>query len=441
MAAFTVESIHLLLLHTFNADEAHRKHAEGQLEQLVGSPGAPVLLLQIVAHHEQVQREVRQASAIALKNMIKKGWDKDSVTRRARGAAAASGPVVVSPEDKVNGRHALLETLMAEPDTSIRALLAECVNLIAYNDYPEQWPQLLPTISANVQSGQPRPIQNALLALRKVVKRFEFKPRDARGPLDDIIAQVFPLLQQLVTQLLANNVGTLEAAEIMKLSLKVFWSCTQFCLPPGACENPAVLRPWFEMLHAVLAKPLPEASAENAHPPGQPTEPDARAAWPWWKLKKWAAQICSRFLLRYGNPKYADAEAKHFARDFRTHIAPLLLGPMMDSLALRARGAFCSDRVTHLALMYVTSAIELGPLYKLLAPHLDFLLFEVVFPLMCITPADIERFETDPHEFVRLANDPMEDFFDPRYARNAQSRGRPKTTRSRPQPHTHTTRM
>ena len=83
---------------------------------------------------------------------------------------------------------------------------------------------------------------------------------------------------------------------------------------------------------------------------------------PAWKLKKWAAQICSRFLLRYGNPKYADAEAKHFARDFRTHIAPLLLGPMMDSLALRARGAYCSDRVTHLALQYVTSAIELGPL-------------------------------------------------------------------------------
>ena len=56
---------------------------------------------------------------------------------------------------------------------------------------------------------------------------------------------------------------------------------------------------------------------------------------------------------RYGNPKFADPEAKHFARDFRTSIAPQLLGPMMDSLALRARGQYCSDRVTHLALMCV----------------------------------------------------------------------------------------
>ena len=47
-------------------------------------------------------------------------------------------------------------------------------------------------------------------------------------------------------------------------------------------------------------------------------------------------------------------------------------------LALRTRGAFCSDRVTHLALQYVTSAVELGPLYKLLVPHLDFLLFQVL---------------------------------------------------------------
>ena len=71
----------------------------------------------------------------------------------------------------------------------------------------------------------------------------------------------------------------------------------------------------------------------------------------------------------------------------------------------------------------------------LLAPHLDFLLFEVVFPLMCITPKDIERFETDPHEFVRLTNDPMEDFFDPRYARNAQSRGRPNNALAPPASH------
>ena len=92
------------------------------------------------------------------------------------------------------------------------------------------------------QSGVPLAIHNALLALRKVVKRFEFKPRDSREPLYAIIGQVFPLLQQLMAQLLGNNIGTIEAAEIMKLTLKVFWSCTNFCLPPGACEQPAV--PW-----------------------------------------------------------------------------------------------------------------------------------------------------------------------------------------------------
>ena len=112
---FTVENLHLLLLHTFSADEAHRKHAEGQLEQLVGAPGAPVLLLQIVAHHEQVQREVRQASAIAFKNMIKRGGTRT----RSRGAGSAATGRRRHPEDKVNRRHALLETLMAEPDTSI----------------------------------------------------------------------------------------------------------------------------------------------------------------------------------------------------------------------------------------------------------------------------------------------------------------------------------
>ena len=82
--------------------------------------------------------------------MIKKTWDEASVMRRTRSSDGAA-PLLISDTDKTTGRQALLETLMAEPDTSIRSLLAECVNLIAYNDYPDKWPQLLPSLAANVQ--------------------------------------------------------------------------------------------------------------------------------------------------------------------------------------------------------------------------------------------------------------------------------------------------
>ena len=47
----------------------------------------------------------------------------------------------------------------------------------------------------------------------------------------------------------------------------------------------------------MIDKQLPEAS-EGKEPLNQPTDPDARAAWPWWKLKKWALRVASLFIQR-----------------------------------------------------------------------------------------------------------------------------------------------
>ena len=48
---------------------------------------------------------------------------------------------------------------------------------------------------------------------------------------------------------------------------------------------------------SVIDKQLPEAG-EGLEPLDQPTDPDARAAWPWWKLKKWALRLASLFIQR-----------------------------------------------------------------------------------------------------------------------------------------------
>lgn len=53
--------------------------------------------------------------------------------------------------------------------------------------------------------------------------------REQRGPLDDIVQVSFPMLQRLMVQLLENN--SLEAANVMRMSLKIFWSATIYNLP------------------------------------------------------------------------------------------------------------------------------------------------------------------------------------------------------------------
>lgn len=62
-------------------------------------------------------------------------------------------------------------------------------------------------------------VQNALLALRQLLKKFEYKATGSRDVIHDIIEQVFPLLQTLMVSLMPNT--SEEASTVIKLILKV----------------------------------------------------------------------------------------------------------------------------------------------------------------------------------------------------------------------------
>jgi len=427
------EALHVALQQSFSPDSNLRGPAEKTIKNLKHVKGSTSMLLRVAAE-KQVQFEVRQAAAIQLKNICRECWVErvsftgaplpplDGSLPGDDGAPPKKAPLM-DEEDKATIRSNLIEALMEEPEKSIRDLMAETVHSIAVHDFPDKWPHLLPSllnqISMNADPSQALRVHNALLALRKVCKRYEYKSREQRGPLNEIVQASFPLLLPLAQRLSAPDQHSLEAALMLKQILKIFWSSTQFYLPGGrgdgspALADPRVLQPWFDILTAVLAKPLPEAET-GLEPRGQPTSVEERNAWPWWKAKKWSVQIMSRLFSRYGIPSYAEEEVKEFARHFSQNVAPQFLGPVCETLNLRPSGLFCTDRVVHLCLTFVDLAVELAPTYKMLKPHMDFLLYKVCFPTVCLAPDDVELFECDPHEFVHRQSSPLADFYDPR---------------------------
>jgi len=420
------EALHQTLQQSFSPDAALRDPAEETIKNLKHVAGATSMLLQ-VATEKQVLFEVRQAAAIHLKNICRQCWSGKSGFGIFVYEEIASNapPVLLSDGDKVAIRVNLVEALLLEGEKSVRDLMAEALHHIAIHDFPESWPDLLPTLLTTIQGGndpsQALRVHNALIALRKICKRYEFKSKSERGPLNDIVIQSFPLLLPLAQRLINPHEHSLEAALMLKQILKIFWSCTQFYLPgdkglaTASLSNPQSMQPWFNILQAVLAKPLPEATT-GEEPRDQPTDIEQRNAWPWWKVKKWSAQIMSRFFSRYGIPSYAEDEHKEFSHFFREHAAVQFLGPVCEVLNLRPNGMFCTDRVLHLCLTFVGLAVELAPTYKMLKPHLDFLLYKVCFPTICLDADDIALFENDPHEFVQRQNSPMADYYDPRMA-------------------------
>ena len=120
---------------------------------------------------------------------------------------------------------------------------------------------------------------NSLLALRKVAKRYEYKSKGERKPLDDLVQVSFPHLQHLMTVVLTHN--SIEAAQVMKMCLKIFWSATMYQLPQVSGVD---VNFWFQVIAQILDKRLPEAS-EGLEPQGQPVDVEERALWPWWKVK------------------------------------------------------------------------------------------------------------------------------------------------------------
>lgn len=425
-----VDALHTTLHHSFSPDADLRNKSEAVLKNLKYTKGSTGLLLRI-AGEKQVQFEVRQAAAIQLKNICRECWAADRESQStplqlqtpppySPGAPVPSPPkppVSLLEEDRVAIRAGTISALVVESETSVRDLLAETINCIAVHDYPDRWPEALPTLLSHIRSGTDTGdalrVHNALLALRKLVRRYEYRSKEQRGPLADIVRHSFPLLLPLGEQLVGAN--SLEAAMMLKQILKIFWSSTQFYLTGIASIDE--IGPWFDIIFIILKKPLPEAST-GQEPLNQPTTVEERNSWPWWKLKKWGFQIMSRLFARYGMPKVAENEdgMQQFAEYFSNKVATRFLEPICETLALRSSGNFCTDRVVQLCLAYVETAVELSNTFKLLKPHLDFLLYQVCFPTMCLTQSDIEMFENDPHEFIHRTNNPMLDYYEPRMA-------------------------
>ena len=141
-----------------------------------------------------------------------------------------------------------------------------------------RWPHLVPTLIATLQQADVLRMYNALLALRKLVKRFEYKANSDRQPLLDTLQYCFPHLQALFTAILHNN--SVEAAQVMRLCLKIFWSSTVYQLPKISGVD---VNLWFHFVAEIMNKRLYEAS-ENIEPLGQPADKDERKNWPWWKV-------------------------------------------------------------------------------------------------------------------------------------------------------------
>ncbi|KAG0478458.1 hypothetical protein HPP92_013177 [Vanilla planifolia] len=222
-------------------------------------------------------------------------------------------PQKISASDKGVVRENILAFIILVPQL-LRAQLGECLKTIINADYPEQWPNLLQWIKFNLQSQDQ--IFGALYVLRILSRKYEFKSEEERLPVYHIVEETFAHLLNIFHRLIQIANPPTEVADLIKLICKIFWS-SFYLEVPKQLYDPNVFNAWMILFLTILERPVPLE--------GQPTDPELRKSWVWWKVKKWTIQILNRLYTRFGDLKLQNPEHKAFAQMFQKNYAGKIL--------------------------------------------------------------------------------------------------------------------
>lgn len=390
------------LLSTTSAETS--KQAGEFLDGCTKTIGFTPALLKFVVD-QTIPDTVRHAAVIYLKNTIIKFWEKDDDDESRK---QENGGFSLSDQDKHFIREHVVDAVCVAPDAA-KVQLCTAVQHIVRADFPEQWVSLIPKVAQLLSTPDGNSWQGALLVVYKVAKVYEYRRAKVRTPLIEAMKLLLPTIHSHFTQLLSND--SQESVVIQKIILKIMFALVQFSLNLEMLPVEA-LDGWLGGIRQVIVRPVP-AELDSVE------DLDERAQMVWWKCKKWACKILERVFDRYGAPGQVESSYAEFAQHFLQKFAVPCVEAFLNILEAKRQGAFVSDRVLHLAINFLNTAVSHSHTWKVIKPHMLEVVKTVLFPLMCHSDEDEEMWEDDVQEYIRFKFDIFEDLHNPSYASGA----------------------
>uniref|UniRef100_A0A8C7FNV0 Importin 7 n=1 Tax=Oncorhynchus kisutch TaxID=8019 RepID=A0A8C7FNV0_ONCKI len=265
------------------------------------------------------------------------------------------------------------------------------------HDYPGKWTAIVDKIGFYLQSDNSAGWLGILLCLYQLVKNYEYKKPDERSPLVAAMQIFMPMLKDRFIQLLPDPSS--ESVLVQKQIFKILYALFQYNLPLELI-NRQNLTEWMEILKTVVDRDVPPETLQ--------VDEDERPELPWWKCKKWALHILARLFERYGSPGNTTKEYTEFADLFLKGYAVAAQQVLLKVLYQYKEKQYVAPRVLQQTLNYINQGIAHAVTWKNLKPHIQGIIQDVVFPLMCYTDSDQELWEEDPYEYIRMKFDCLE---------------------------------
>lgn len=237
-----------------------RKGAELRLKSLHADESFPISLTAI-ASHESVPVNLRQSALSVLRTFIGAGWSSN--------LDEFKGQILVNDVNKAQIRRVLLElaTTVETPERKVKASASFAVSKIASADFPDDWPELLPSLLhiINDPASSERALHGALKVLLDLVDT-GFSEEQFFNVARDLVSSLFavatsesrrPMLRALAVAVFRSCFDTLEMVlEQHKQAIKQFVD--------------EILGGWSPFFVATLEAPLPQApSEEEMHKEGE----------------------------------------------------------------------------------------------------------------------------------------------------------------------------
>lgn len=233
---------------------------------------------------------------------------------------------------------------------------------------------------------------------------FRYKKAEDRGPLNEAMNLLFPMIHQLILRLLPDP--SEQSVLLQKQILKIFFALTQYSLPLDLISK-EVFSQWMDVIRQVADRPVPP---ETNNPD---LDEDERADLPWWKCKKWALHILHRMFERYGSPGNVTKEYKEFSEWYLQTFSAGILEVLLKILDQYRRKIFVSPRVVQQSINYINQGVSHAYSWKFLKPHMFEIIRDVLFPILSYSASDEELWNSDPYEYIRVKFDIFEDFVSP----------------------------
>ncbi|KAG0700788.1 CAS/CSE protein [Suillus ampliporus] len=358
---------------------ASRKQAEQQLRALASQQGFLAHLLTLILN-VSCDRPTRLAGGIYLKNVAKLRWEEDDAPLPEADKAALRSQLVPA-----------MITLSDPADKAIRAQIAESVALIAELDFPAKWSDLIDQLVLSLSPTNYSINVGVLQTAHSIFNQWRAQVRsdelftEINFVLSRFMQPFLDLFNQTATILLSSpappNIAIITQAQIILVDIFYDFTCQD--LPPGVEDaHDAFFAPQTGLFQRFMSWDPAELRVDPDE-----TQPSLPA-----QLKTRIFEIGELYIKLFPDQLSRSPAVEGFVQSVWELIGSNKLPGVAD------------DSLVSQSLRFISTAIRSG-YYKALFSSRDTiasLIQGVVIPNIGLRDHEMEQFEDEPLEFIRL---------------------------------------